>query len=347
MDSPCPVQDTAPLRLSAYPPAPGGVTREAGGGGGTFSMTARARDTGLAMFCTQDTAPQPRVLPSMMTASSSTAPSAFSTAPCPVAVTESHTTQAQLNRFTGTHPVALAGRSLHTVHGGLGQLIRYGPRPSMHHYDGFHRLKPPERKRIKEVTNQPHHKNIIIISISIIILILILIIIMKNIKTISTKEEDETRAPAGPGSPTPDAYCGKVTEHCRAGVVVELSRGAVVVELSSGAVVVELSRGAVVELSSGAVVVELSRGAVVLSCPHHRATGQLSTTAPRDSSTTTAPRDSSTTYCATGQLHHHCATGQLHHHCATGQLHHHCATGQLHHHCAPPEPCVGRKTYLS
>lgn len=51
--------------------------------GVTFSITARARETGLGMFFTDDTAPLPSVRPSMMIASSSTSPSAFSTAPWP------------------------------------------------------------------------------------------------------------------------------------------------------------------------------------------------------------------------------------------------------------------------
>lgn len=46
-------------------------------------MTALARDTGLAMFVTQDTAPLASVLPSTIMASSSTSPSTFSVAPCP------------------------------------------------------------------------------------------------------------------------------------------------------------------------------------------------------------------------------------------------------------------------
>lgn len=46
-------------------------------------MTARASDTGLAMFFTDDTAPLLRVRPSIIMASSSTSPSAFSAAPWP------------------------------------------------------------------------------------------------------------------------------------------------------------------------------------------------------------------------------------------------------------------------
>lgn len=49
----------------------------------TFSITARARETGQGMFLTDDTAPLLSVRPSMMIASSSTSPSAFSTAPWP------------------------------------------------------------------------------------------------------------------------------------------------------------------------------------------------------------------------------------------------------------------------
>lgn len=49
----------------------------------TFSITARARLTGLAMFLTEATAPVESVSPSMMILSSSTSPSIFSTAPWP------------------------------------------------------------------------------------------------------------------------------------------------------------------------------------------------------------------------------------------------------------------------
>ncbi len=49
----------------------------------TFSITARARLTGLAMFLTEATAPVASVSPSMMILSSSTSPSIFSTAPWP------------------------------------------------------------------------------------------------------------------------------------------------------------------------------------------------------------------------------------------------------------------------
>lgn len=57
---------------------------------GTFSITARASDTGLAMFFTEDTAPLASVLPSMIMASSSTSPSAFSVAPCPSIKSQTH-----------------------------------------------------------------------------------------------------------------------------------------------------------------------------------------------------------------------------------------------------------------
>lgn len=49
----------------------------------TFSITARASVTGLAMFFTEDTAPQASVRPSMIMASSSTSPSMFRVAPWP------------------------------------------------------------------------------------------------------------------------------------------------------------------------------------------------------------------------------------------------------------------------